>query len=61
MFDTSNFTSYKGKFSNLDNNLLFGDFYDIMDNASIDLNFISRSAVKTAFLRIKRSKILIYF
>ena len=39
MFDTSNFTSYKGKFSNLDNNLLFGDFYDIMDNASIDLNF----------------------
>ena len=39
MFDTSNFTSYKGKFSNLDNNLLFGDFYDIMDSASIDLNF----------------------
>ncbi|EKU11787.1 hypothetical protein CSUNSWCD_1537 [Campylobacter showae CSUNSWCD] len=28
---------------------------------SIFLNFISRSAVKTAFLPIKRSKILIYF
>jgi len=40
MFDASNFNSYKGSFKNLDNDLLFGDFYDIMDNASIDLNFV---------------------